>query len=294
MFLSLNPGAVGIAVPSLEALVHLAAQAGFEGVDLPPGAVETEADADRARHLIESAGLQWGLFSRPVDFFGDEEEYRRGLERLKVLAPHMASAGCTRTYDHIWSGSDLRPYEENWRFHKERLKPVAGLLAEHGIRFGIEFLGPKTLRDGFTHPFFYRVEQAVELIHAVGEGTGLVLDTFHWHTSGGDLETLRSLLPQVPIVNLHVNDARADRSRDEQMDMERAMPLETGVIDAVSVVALLVELGYNGPMIAEPFSPQRDRLAALPPPQAAMEVRHSLTTLRDRALEVVAQSQPPS
>ena len=67
-----------------------------------------------------------------------------------------------------------------------------------------------------------------------------------------------------------------ERTRDEQQDMEREMPLATGVIDAVSVIKKLDEMGFNGPVTVEPFEPAATRLQAMPLDDACKEVVDSL------------------
>lgn len=271
MFINLAPGPIGLPPMPWADLLRLAARHGFGGTDLPIDQISSEDDAHAAGEMARSLGLRWGLFGRPANFFGTEDEHAQGLRRLRAIAPLARIAGCTRTYDHIWPGHDERPYADNFAFHVQRLKPVAAILAEHGLCFGIEFIGPATKRAGLAYPFIHRLEQALELRDAVGEGTGIVLDFYHWHCSGGTLEDLR-LLRGVPIVNVHANDARPDRTREEQIDHERAMPMTTGVIDAAAVLGVLMDLDYDGPVIAEPFKPRRTELAAMTPDDAADSV----------------------
>jgi sugar phosphate isomerase/epimerase len=283
MYANLNPNAVGIRTASFEQLAELAARCGFGGVDVPLAALEDDRSADAAGAVLRRLGLRGGLFPLPANFFSTQQEFDSGLARLSVIAPRAARIGVVRTYDHIWSGSNDLVFAENWPWHVERLKVLVEMLGRHGIRMGIEFLGPKTLQDGFAHPFIRTLEQAIELTDAVGAGLGIVLDTFHWYCSGGTLDQLRSRLDGRRIVNVHLNDARADRQRDEQLDMERAMPLETGVIDAAAVVRVLHEKGYDGPVIVEPFQPAAGRFSKLPSGDAASQVAASLRELFDRA-----------
>ena len=61
---------------------------------------------------------------------------------------------------------------------------------------------------------------------------------------------------------------------DEQMDLVRAMPLETGVLDTPAFLRALKAIGYDGPVTCEPFS---QRINALPADQAADE---TMATMR--------------
>jgi sugar phosphate isomerase/epimerase len=206
----------------------------------------------------------------------------KGLTRLRDLLPIVQAAGCTRTYNHVWPAGDL-PYEEQFALTVSRLRPVAALLADHGVSYGLEFIGPKHLRETRPHPFIHRLDQAIALADAVGHGAGIVLDFFHAYTSGCTVAEARRLLSDAGggsrVVNVHANDAPPGRRPGEQLDGERDLPLATGVIDAPALVAVLRDLRYAGPIIVEPFEPQRSRLAALSPDAAAKEVRDALARL---------------
>ena len=75
------------------------------------------------------------------------------------------------------------------------------------------------------------------------------------------------------IVYVDVNDGRAGRSRDEQMDLERTLPCETGLIDSRSFIHALKTVGYAGPLRAEPFD---DRLKGKSADEIAGQVMASL------------------
>ena len=77
------------------------------------------------------------------------------------------------------------------------------------------------------------------------------------------------------VAGVHVNDAKKGRSRDEQQDMERELPLATGIIDSVSVVKTLSGLGYDGPVTVEPFEPAAGRLQSMPLDEALRTVAES-------------------
>ena len=51
-----------------------------------------------------------------------------------------------------------------------------------------------------------------------------------------------------------LNDAPAGIPIDEQIDNRRELPAATGVIDLKSFLGVLVEIGYDGPIRAEPFN----------------------------------------
>lgn len=284
MYANLCPETVGIPAMSAEELVGLAARHCFGGVDFPLARVRDAAHARDLAHRARGFGLRWGLFWLPCDFpSADEATLAAGMETLRRQLPIVQAAGCTRTYNHVWPGSDELAYAQNFERHVRRLAPVAKLLADHGVTYGLEFLGPHHLRASKRHPFINNVDEMLTLADAVGSGAGVVFDFFHWYTSGGTVSQAHQAIAKAGggrrIVNVHANDAVPGRTPAEQRDHERAMPLSTGVIDAASIVAMLKEVGYDGPVIVEPFEPARKRLAVLAPDEAAAEVALSLRSV---------------
>ncbi len=263
MYHNLCPDTVGISGIGTEELIPLAARHGFGGIDFPVRAVGSVDQARKLAEQVKKAGLKWGQFWLPCDFLSvDEAGFDAGIRKLREIGPLVQAAGCTCAYNHIWPGSDQRNYQENFAWHLRRVQTVAGVLQGFGVRYGLEFLGPRHLRDK-KYPFIHRVEQVAELADAAGAGVGVVLDSFHWYTSGGTLADVRKYLTGERIVIVHLNDARADRGREEQMDLERELPMATGVVDSRGLVRTLQDMGYEGPLIIEPFQPQLGRLKTM-------------------------------
>lgn len=283
MFKALSPGAINVRTTSLQEALAAAQQGGFEGVEFNATEVANLIDAHGAeyvRGLFEQAGLKvagWGL---PVDWRGTEEKWRDGLASLQRQAQAAAAIGGTRCSTWIMPSSNDRDFDENWNFHLERLGPIAQILADNGCQFGLEFIGPKTLRDAAQYQFVYRMQHMLELGAAMGPNVGLLLDCWHWYTSGGTLDELRALRPE-QVVYVHVNDAPAGIALDEQVDNVRALPGETGVIDIAGFLQALQEIGYDGPVVPEPF---KQELKSLPSDEARLTtVGATMTTIFERA-----------
>ena len=62
------------------------------------------------------------------------------------------------------------------------------------------------------------------------------------------------------VVSCDLNDAPLGIPRDEQHDTTREMPLATGVIPIKDFLEALVQIGYNGPVRAEPFNKRLNAL----------------------------------
>jgi sugar phosphate isomerase/epimerase len=128
------------------------------------------------------------------------------------------------------------------------------------MTFGLEFVGPKTSRDSRRHPFIYTLEAMLELGSDIGPNVGLLVDAWHLHSSQGTIEELIKV-PASKIALVHINDAPADVEIDDLKDHDRRLPGETGEINIKGFLNALRQLGYEGPVEAEPFDP---RLKELP------------------------------
>jgi sugar phosphate isomerase/epimerase len=256
MYKALSPGALGIKVNSLQEAIDVAKAAGYEGVEFNPSEVATLIDQHGAGHvklMFEAAGLKpagWGL---PTDWRNDEAKWKAGLEELPRLAKAAHAIGGFRTMTWIMPCSNDRPMAENRRFHVERFKPIAKILNENDCWLGLEFIGPKTLRDSQKFPFIHTMEAMLEMAAEIGPNVGLLFDCFHWYTSGGTTDDLRDLLTPEKVVYVHVNDAKFGVPVDEQIDNRRALPGATGVIDLRGFLMTLHQIGYDGPVTPEPF-----------------------------------------
>lgn len=262
MFKNLNPGMIGIHASLVEAL-DMAAQYGFDGVDinLPDMAeIARETSVGEVRDLFERTGRRPGNWGLPIEWHGAGEKWTEELARLRRYAALARDIGALRTTAVVMPWSDERTFDENFAFHVERLKPVAEILGEHDCRFGLEFIGPETLRRGRKHAFIHTMDGMLALSRDLGPNVGLLLDLWHWYTSRGTWDDL-ARLGNDDVVNVHVNDAPAGVPVDEQIDNVRCLPGETGVLDIARFLKALDAMGYDGPVTAEPFSAQVNALA---------------------------------
>ena len=281
MYTTISPEALGIRGLPLSETIDLARDAGFAGLSFDSRAAAQIIDEQGLAAVQEQfarAGVKPALWSLPVAWRHDHQ-WETDLRELPRLASAARDLGATRTATYMPSGSDQRSFQENFDWHVTRLRPIAEVLRDEGCRFGIEFLGPKTYRAAFRHEFIYTLDGVMELIAAIGTGNvGVLLDSWHLYTSGGSLADLQDLTNQGVVV-VHVNDAPAGIARDEQIDTVRTLPMETGVIDLVGFMRAVQEMGYDGPVMPEPFSQRINDLAATDPLAAAREAARSMDAL---------------
>ncbi len=255
MYLALSPGALGMHTGSLAEAIALAKETGYGGVEfsIQEAASLIESDgADSVRALFAAAGIRPAGFGLPVAWNGSEEDWKEGLDRLVVYARAAEALGCHRTFTWILSGSNDRTEAENRAFHIERFRPIAEILNAHGCRLGLEFLGPKTIRKDLKYPFVHDTPGMMGLAREIGSNVGLLLDSWHWHTSAGRPGDILRLTAR-DVVYVHVNDAPPDVLLDDHIDSKRALPGATGVIDMNGFLNALESIGYDGPIVAEPF-----------------------------------------
>lgn len=277
MYTALSTGAIRIRA-SLAESIDLAREHGFGGV-----AFSIEEAADLAdRHGIEAVRDLFGRQSvRPAvwslsNFWREDDgRFKDGLAALPRLAQVARELACFRVTTWMPSWSDERLFAENFEWHTARFRAVAEILKVHGQSLGIEYLGPKTLIEGKRYPFIHTQEGLFDLIHAIGTGNvGILLDSWHWYTSHGTLADLERLSTS-DVVLVHVNDAPSGIAIDDQIDNVRCLPMETEVIDLPGFLRALTRIGYDGPVVVEPFS---QRLANLTPHEACALTAESLRT----------------
>jgi sugar phosphate isomerase/epimerase len=251
MFTSLSPGAIGVKVDSLQQGLALAARHDFDGYHFSIGEAQRLGSA-HVRDLAQEAGVRLSTFGFPLDFRGDETSFEADLAALPAQAQTAAELDVRRTATWIAPASDELSFSDNMALHARRLQPATAILADHGIRLGLEYVGTKTSRTGKKYEFVHTMDQMSELCAAAGNGCGYLLDAWHWYTAHEDAPYLQRLSPD-QVVDVHVNDA-PELPVDEQIDNQRCMPAETGVIDIATFLGSLKQIGYDGPVMVEPFS----------------------------------------
>jgi len=283
MYKDLNLVAISIRDTSLQEGLELAKANGYEGFDPNIAEVETlvqEKSVDYVKDLFKEAGVQPGAWMMPVNWRGDDAAYYEHMSKLPERAKLAAEIGCTRAITVVLSGDPNRPFKENWDFHMKRLRPPAEILAEHGHSLAVEFLGPATIRTRFKYLFLNNMDGVLALASAIGTGNiGLLYDVWHAYTAHATLDDLKKMSND-EIVYVHINDAPPGIEIDEQIDNVRALPGETGVIPLVETLRILKDIGYDGPVTAEPFSKKLD---GIPPQEAASMIIGTLNKLWSEA-----------
>lgn len=260
MSLHLSAGAIGLkATPAR--ILDYAAQFGFDSIDADAASVAALSPDEMSRKHVA-----WAIAGLPVDFRRDDAAFLAGMSDLPKYAATLRKAGASRVTTWISPASKDLTYVPNFRLHASRLREVAKVFGGEQIRFGMEYVGPKTLWARQRYPFIHTMREMRELIAEINQpNAGLVIDSWHWWHSretANDILALKSS----DIVSIDLNDAPAGVPIDEQLDNRRELPAATGVIDVKSFLNALRQIGFTGPVRAEPFNEAVRQMA----PEAAL------------------------
>lgn len=251
MFRNLGSEALGINGRQSE-IIELSLSFGFKGIDLDlldfQQTVKTHG-LPHARRLIDSAKLKLGCFRLPLELDDLDESFQAGLTQFRELADLARQIGLKRAKAIVSPASDLRPYHENFEFHRRRLSEFGNVLAEYEIQLGLEFRASPELRRDRAFQFIHTFDALAMLVDMVkSNSVGVVVDLFEMHVAGATLDDLRKLTGS-KIVAVLVSDAPSDKAASECEASDRLLPGETGAIDAAAALTALAEMGYEGPVV---------------------------------------------
>ncbi|MBI4558428.1 MAG: sugar phosphate isomerase/epimerase [Candidatus Hydrogenedentes bacterium] len=263
MISCLNP--VTANLPEPEAYVDLAARNGFAAVD--HGADfwanwVARTSLAHAKVYCEEKRCRIGHGGLPVNFRQDDAAFETDLRRLPDICSVNKALGIRgmATWIAPTCTGDVKAFRA---MHVARLKKVAAVLRDHGLKLGLEFVGPATSRKQ-GNPFIFDMPGMLELCTEIdGANCGLLLDSYHWYTAHADVEDILRLKVE-QVVHVHINDAYPGPI-DEQLDMKRLLPGD-GVIDLKGFLSALQSIGYDGPVAVETFS---EELRQMGPEEAA-------------------------
>jgi sugar phosphate isomerase/epimerase len=254
MFKNLSTELLGISGTASE-IVELVLSHNFKGLDLDVIDFAEQVKAGglpKARRMYDSARLKFTSFRLPVEWHEDSDRLKTDLAALPNYLQLAKDLGCKRAITTIEPAGDIRPFHENFEYHRRRLGELATATAPFDISLGIEFLAPANLRQGRAFQFIQSVDQLLMLFKMLSvQNVGLVLDTWHWHLGGGTIDQIRAL--QGKIVAVYLADCDPNVTADHAPESARRLPGETGVIDCPAILSALAETGYNGPVTPAPY-----------------------------------------
>jgi sugar phosphate isomerase/epimerase len=252
-------------------MLEWAAHFGFEAIEPSPGFLAKLSDTQLQDYLdaMKAKRLTWGAAGLPLEFRGEEAAFEQSLKTLPDFARSLQRAGVTRVATWLSPAHNSLTYMANFRLHARRLREAARVLGDHGLRLGLEYVGPKTSWTARRFPFIHTMAEMKDLIAEIGrDNVGFLLDSWHWYTAQETVADLLSLRAE-DVVLCHLNDAPAGIPVQEQIDNRRDLPCATGVIDMKGFLGAMLQIHYDGPLVCEPFS---QSLRQMPAEQALAAV----------------------
>lgn len=254
--IALNPGTIGVRANFAQTLDY-AIQYQYEAISpFTQEVMEKYSDGQLNEILakMKEKGISYDSTNVPVEFRHDNTRFNEDFKGLRKFCQTMEKQGATRMNTWIISSHSELTYNENMKQHAYRLGECAKVMKDHGIRFGLEYLGPRTMMTQSRYPFIGSMKEGKELIGEIGESNvGFVLDTFHWYCADDTIEDIRTLKPE-DVVVVDLNDARLGLTRETQWDGKRELPMATGVINTKDFLQGIIDIGYEGPVRTEPFN----------------------------------------
>ena len=200
MIPTLTQVTAGAGLP-LDEYIALAARHGFVGVEYSimdaARAVEVNDFCDRRKLVRARASSAGGFSICRCNGAKTKRLFKDGLKGLPALAKLAQDLDCTRCTTWVVPAIDEPAQEYSARSIK-RIGAAAHILQEEGLRLGLEFLGPQHFRPDPDKVWFYDIHGALEAVEQVEEthdleNVGLLIDCWHWYTSGGTLMDLASM-----------------------------------------------------------------------------------------------------
>jgi hypothetical protein len=154
MYKALNLGAIGIQAATLDDAIEAAVSGLFHAVEISPEEIARLPAVDVLQKL-ETAKMKAAAWGLPASWRGSEGDHAELVTTLPTLAKKCFEVNCVRASTWISPASDSVSFEDNWNWHVGRLSPLASILADHGCRLGLEYVGPATSRKGKQHEFVW-------------------------------------------------------------------------------------------------------------------------------------------
>ena len=260
MYLSMN-GTLVARKLDWEEFARIAHATGFPAADLLHLEV-FDMGAEKVLGILKARKLRPGVVAMPVEFRKDEAAFEEGMKKLDGAAKFAKDIGCPRMSTWIPSWGEL-PKAELKAVWRKRFQRIGDTLAAHGVRLGLEYLGPLHLRKRGPHEFIYRHDEMLDFGKSCGKNIGLLIDSWHWHHAGATIKDIGAT-PLGDIVHVQAADAPS-LPAEKILDSERLMPGE-GIIDFTAFFQALQKKGYRDAVSPEIFG---RGLKDMPPEQGA-------------------------
>lgn len=262
MKISLNYNIIGESPGDVKAMLKMARAYGFDAIEATPAQV-MEYGVGKTVQAIKETGIgisSFGMPFRPVEL--SPEDYESNLAGFEEKVAAMRETGCQVCFTFVRSSSDEYEFDENYKVHIQRWRPVAEILKRYDMRLALEFLGPKTSMLKKKYPFVRTAEELLPLCREIGDNCGLLFDFWHWYSGAGNKDVFENIGGTKYIYHVHLNDALPGY-KDILLDKPRKLVGSSGMIDTGFLLAKLREYGYDGFAVSESFSEELKKMDSL-------------------------------
>ena len=271
----------------------LAEKFGFDAVNADRDFLRRRGP-ESSKRLLKTHRLEPGAvaFSAAFNAYFSDTEFEQSLVPFEKDLSLARQAGFKRCVGFVQPSSDQFTFHQHFTLLRRRLQQVTPLLEKHGVRLGLEFIGPTTMR--LTHKFdFVHTIDGVRSLIAAADAQGQVgfkFDSLHWYASGAGLLDIEKLAPE-EIVYVEINDGlKGNYDRFTLPEFQRELPGTTGVIDLDGMLAKLDGIGFSGPVVVEPWN---EPLRNMPPSVAVRLVKEALDrSLKSAGIEIDFKAMP--
>ena len=258
---SLSPGAIGLKCTANE-LLDYAIKFKFSAISPPLRELIQFKESDKKAYLekMKKNEIVFDSGGLPIDFRTTESKFKEGYDFLVENINSIVSLNVSSLVTWIMPTHKTLTYMRNFEQHRTRLNKVATVLEDSGLKLGLEYVGPKTLMARDKYPFLHSINGLKELIKSIEKkNVGYLLDSYHTYCAEDKNEDLDFLKPE-DIISVQLNDGVLGRTIATQMDLERELPGDTGIIDLENFLNLIRNKGYNGAVSVEPFNKELNKM----------------------------------
>ena len=282
-------GSLGHVLPFPESCA-LAEQFGFDAVNADRDFLRSHG-SEAMRSLLELHHLEPGVtaFSAAFNARFSDREFQQSLALFENDLFLASQAGFKRCVGFVQPSSNRFTFYEHFSLLCNRLQMVTPLLKTHGIRLGLEFIGPTSMRITPKHDFIHTLDGIRSLIAAADakDHVGIKFDSLHWYASGAGLLDIDKLAPE-EIVYVELNDGlKGNYNRFTLPEFQRELPGATGIINLDGMLAKLDSIGFCGPVVVEPWN---EPLRQMVPSDAVRLAKEALDrSLKSAGIEMMAR-----
>jgi sugar phosphate isomerase/epimerase len=267
----------GAALPEL---ATIASSAGFQSISLRPAMYFEAKSEGFSDHDLQGLLADAGLV---VGFIDPLARGLPGVPNSDSVIPELRSFVAFTEEDCFTAAEGVGAEAINLaQFlggpqRPEHMADVIGKMCEHaaerGIRMSMEFMPNSGIPD---------LGVACDLVQRVGApNLGVMFDTWHFFRSGGSIEQLANLPPDL-VIGLQVSDATADSLGSAYVPMtDRLLPGD-GILPLARVIGALIE---NNPSLRVGAEVFQNRLRRMGPEPSAHSVAAAMQPILDELSE---------